>query len=96
MSTATNECDKIVEHVTSWLLITSIPFILVTLSSALVLLLIYFQIKTIKKLCDDLMANTHWLSRTAVRVGLSSTAKKALMDYARQKPEFAKLVQNPQ
>ncbi|VDM56163.1 unnamed protein product [Angiostrongylus costaricensis] len=51
-----------------------------------------FQVKQVKQQCDNLTSSTHWLSRTAVRVGIGPSAKKALVEYAKGKPEFSKLM----
>uniref|UniRef100_A0A915ETT7 Uncharacterized protein n=1 Tax=Ditylenchus dipsaci TaxID=166011 RepID=A0A915ETT7_9BILA len=37
------------------------------------------------------LSTTHWLMRTAVRVGLGPKAKRALLAYARSKPELQRL-----
>uniref|UniRef100_A0A1I7W9N5 Secreted protein n=1 Tax=Heterorhabditis bacteriophora TaxID=37862 RepID=A0A1I7W9N5_HETBA len=50
------------------------------------------QMKEAKNMCDKVTASAHLLSRTAIRVGVGPSAKKALMDYAKGKPEFAKLM----
>jgi hypothetical protein len=43
---------------------------------------------------DILFSTTH-LSRSTVRVGIGPSARKALLEHAKTKPELAKLVATP-
>ncbi|KAK5985153.1 hypothetical protein GCK32_011722 [Trichostrongylus colubriformis] len=73
---------------------TTLP-ILINFGTMSVIAFTIYQVKQVKQLCDNLTSSTHWLSRTAVRIGIGPSAKKALIEYAKGKPEFAKLMTAP-
>ncbi|KHJ98108.1 hypothetical protein OESDEN_01918 [Oesophagostomum dentatum] len=69
--------------------------IVINFATMFVIALTIYQVKQVKPLCDNITSSTHSLSKTAVKVGIGPTAKKALVDYAKGKPEFAKLMATP-
>ncbi|VDM83517.1 unnamed protein product [Strongylus vulgaris] len=83
------------EGLSLWLVMATTLPIIINFGTMFVLAFTIYQVKQVKPLCDNLTSSTHWLSRTAVRVGIGPTAKKALVDYAKGKPEFSKLMAFP-
>ncbi|KAK6743619.1 hypothetical protein RB195_010729 [Necator americanus] len=90
-----NSCLKVYEGLSLWLVMATTLPIIINFGTMFVIALTIYQVKQVKPLCDNLTSSTHWLSRTAVRVGIGPTAKKALVDYAKGKSEFAKLMATP-
>ncbi|CAD6199780.1 unnamed protein product [Caenorhabditis auriculariae] len=85
-------CTEAVHAMAMWVAMTSTLPIVLNLATLVVLALTVWQVKKVKKLCEGITSSTHWLSRSSVRVGIGSSAKRALNEYARGRPEFALLV----
>nr|CDJ91245.1 Hypothetical protein CBG00488 [Haemonchus contortus] len=85
-------CRAASEDTTLWLVMTTTLPILINFGTMFILAFTIYKVKQVKQLSDTLTSSTHWLSRTAVRIGIGPSAKKALVEYAKGKPEFAKLM----
>ncbi|WKY02363.1 hypothetical protein Q1695_015981 [Nippostrongylus brasiliensis] len=86
---------KVYEGLSLWLVMATTLPLLINFGTMFVIAFTIFEVKQVKHLSDNLTSSTHWLSRTAVRIGIGPSAKKALVDYAKGKPEFAKLMTAP-
>uniref|UniRef100_A0A915EL95 Uncharacterized protein n=1 Tax=Ditylenchus dipsaci TaxID=166011 RepID=A0A915EL95_9BILA len=86
-----SECDELKPWLYALIIVPSIfnVFSLVLLIISVVL------IRRLRTVADTIKSTTHWLMRTAVRVGLGPKAKRALLAYARSKPELQRLVVQP-
>ncbi|KAI1710332.1 ABC transporter domain-containing protein [Ditylenchus destructor] len=99
--TATTDCtckdeyEDIGHNTQAWLLLLLIVPLLINIVSLTLLVLSMVLIRRLRAVADNIKSSTHWLMRTAVRVGLGPNAKRALMEYARTKPELQRLVQVP-
>ncbi|KAI1707699.1 hypothetical protein DdX_12254 [Ditylenchus destructor] len=87
--------DAVGENTRAWLLLLLVVPSLLNIVSLILLVLSMVLIRRLRAVADNIKSSTHWLMRTAVRVGLGPNAKRALMEYARTKPELQRLVQVP-
>uniref|UniRef100_A0AC34FGS6 Uncharacterized protein n=1 Tax=Panagrolaimus sp. ES5 TaxID=591445 RepID=A0AC34FGS6_9BILA len=86
------ECEKTAGTATSWLVVLMVIPSLLNVASVILLIFSMVLIRRLKSVVEAIASSTHWLTRTAIRVGLGPTAKKALIEYAKGKPEFKRLL----
>ncbi|KAI6175981.1 hypothetical protein M3Y97_00749300 [Aphelenchoides bicaudatus] len=85
-------CEQASRDLKSWMILGIILSSVLNTIIIGLFIWVFFMIKSFRSISDEIVSSTHWLSRTTVRVGLGPTAKKALLDYAKTKPELQKLV----
>uniref|UniRef100_A0A1I7ZP77 Transmembrane protein n=1 Tax=Steinernema glaseri TaxID=37863 RepID=A0A1I7ZP77_9BILA len=88
-------CQKAAESTQAWLLLMIVVPAFVNLVSIVLIVLTIVHVRRLKRITEAIASSTHWLTRTAVRVGIGPTAKKALLEYAKSKPGLEKLVKVP-
>lgn len=89
-----NFCLETAYGLDKWLLLL---IIVPSIINVILLILLGVSIYLIRKLhsvSENISASSHWLMRTAVRVGLGSKAKHALLEYAKTKPNLVHLVED--
>lgn len=86
------DCVSTSSSVKSWILVLLLIPTVLNIASICLLVFAMTLITKLKTVVEAISSSTHWLTRTAIRVGLGPTAKKALIEYAKSKPEFKKLV----
>uniref|UniRef100_A0AC34RPF7 Uncharacterized protein n=1 Tax=Panagrolaimus sp. JU765 TaxID=591449 RepID=A0AC34RPF7_9BILA len=85
-------CEEAATAVQTWLVVLIVVPTILNLCSVGLLVFSMILIGRLKGVVEAISSSTHWLTRTAIRVGLGPTAKKALIEYAKTKPEFKKLL----
>ncbi|KAK0419358.1 hypothetical protein QR680_014104 [Steinernema hermaphroditum] len=93
-SAALETCQKAAESTQAWLVLMIAVPAFVNLVSVVLIVLTIVHVRRLKRVTEAISSSTHWLTRTAVRVGIGPSAKKALLEYASKKPNLAKLVQH--
>ncbi|TKR65422.1 hypothetical protein L596_025827 [Steinernema carpocapsae] len=92
---ASGTCEAAAEATKAWLIVMLVVPAIINLVSVALIVLTIVHVRRLKRITEAITSSTHWLTRTAVRVGIGPSAKKALLEYAKQKPELSKLVQVP-
>ncbi|KAI6234889.1 hypothetical protein M3Y99_00740000 [Aphelenchoides fujianensis] len=85
-------CREASDELRFWIVLTATVPAVINFMVTVTLVWAFFVIRSFRKTSEELISSTQWLSKTAVRVGIGPTAKKALLDYARTRPELQKLV----
>jgi hypothetical protein len=93
-ATEADECEKKVQTTQLWLILLIVVPTVLNLVSALLVGLTIWQVRRLKETSATITSGVHWLTRTAVRVGIGPSAKKALMQCARKHFELVKLVED--
>ncbi|EGT53621.1 hypothetical protein CAEBREN_31043 [Caenorhabditis brenneri] len=76
----------------TWVVLLSIVPITFSLITVVLLCASLLKVKKMVGICDGISASAHWLSRTAVRVGIGETARMTIQEYAATKPELKRLL----
>lgn len=92
---AHSQCTEAAQALEGWLLLLMIVPSVINMISIALLIVSMYMVRRLHSVAENISASTHWLMRTAVRVGIGPKAKRALMEYARTKPNLAHLVQLP-
>uniref|UniRef100_A0AC35GT30 Uncharacterized protein n=1 Tax=Panagrolaimus sp. PS1159 TaxID=55785 RepID=A0AC35GT30_9BILA len=85
-------CADTAKKAQAWLIVLMVIPSLLNIVSVILLIFSMILIRRLKSVVEAIASSTHWLTRTAIRVGLGPTAKKALIEYAKGKPEFKRLL----
>ncbi|CAD5232542.1 unnamed protein product [Bursaphelenchus xylophilus] len=87
-------CAEAYSEITVWTsIMLGIPLAMNMITCVLYFYL-FFMFLSLKRTGEHVHSCTMWLGRSAVRVGLGPSAKKALLKFAKEKPELASLTQN--
>uniref|UniRef100_A0A7E4VNL2 Transmembrane protein n=1 Tax=Panagrellus redivivus TaxID=6233 RepID=A0A7E4VNL2_PANRE len=89
---ATVSCAYSAGSVRVWVICLMVVPSMLNLASIALLIFSIILVRRLKSVVEAISSSTHWLTRTAIRVGLGPTAKKALIEYAKGKPELKKLL----
>ncbi|NP_001370989.1 G_PROTEIN_RECEP_F1_2 domain-containing protein [Caenorhabditis elegans] len=85
-------CAEKFEQMSSWIVLISIVPITFSFITVILLCSSLLKVKKMRGICDGIHSNAHWLSRTAVRVGIGATARVTINEYASTKPELKRLL----
>ncbi|CAJ0586523.1 unnamed protein product, partial [Mesorhabditis spiculigera] len=86
------DCKMAEAELMTWLVLASVIPLIINLTTFVLTILTILQLRKMKNITESITSSTHWLSRSAIRVGIGATAKKALLDYARTKEELKMLI----
>ncbi|EFO83596.1 hypothetical protein GCK72_010842 [Caenorhabditis remanei] len=86
------DCAEAYDKMSTWVVLLSIVPITFSLITVVLLCASLLKVKKMIGICDGISASAHWLSRTAVRVGIGETARMTIQEYAATKPELKRLL----
>ncbi|KAI6195096.1 hypothetical protein M3Y96_01194700 [Aphelenchoides besseyi] len=86
------DCRTASDELRYWIVLTMVIPAAINLIVTCLLIWTFVMIRSFRQTSDEIISSTQWLSKTAVRVGIGPSAKKALLEYARTKPELQKLI----
>ncbi|CAL2035574.1 unnamed protein product [Caenorhabditis brenneri] len=86
------DCAAEYDKMSTWVVLLSIVPITFSLITVVLLCASLLKVKKMVGICDGISASAHWLSRTAVRVGIGETARMTIQEYAATKPELKRLL----
>ncbi|EFO25668.1 hypothetical protein LOAG_02820 [Loa loa] len=78
-------CLEAAERYYFWLLVLLILPAVISCFSLAILFATIIHVRRLKSVTEAVTSSTHWLARTASRVGLGISAHNAIMEYARKK-----------
>uniref|UniRef100_A0A8R1E5K9 N(6)-L-threonylcarbamoyladenine synthase n=1 Tax=Caenorhabditis japonica TaxID=281687 RepID=A0A8R1E5K9_CAEJA len=84
--------DQEFDKMSTRVVIISVVPIAFSLITLLLLCSSMLKVKKMISICDEISSSAHWLSRTAVRVGIGETARSTIAEYAHTKPELHRLL----
>lgn len=86
------DCAQEYAQMGTWVALLAIVPITFTLITIILLCSSMLKVKKMIGICDGISSSSHWLSRTAVRVGVGETARLTIQEYAGTKPELKRLL----
>ncbi|CAG9532820.1 unnamed protein product [Cercopithifilaria johnstoni] len=78
-------CIEAAERYYFWIFVILILPAIINFASLALSLVTIFHVRRLKSVTEAVTSSTHWLARTANRVGFGITARNALMEYAKKK-----------
>uniref|UniRef100_A0AAF5PPE3 Uncharacterized protein n=1 Tax=Wuchereria bancrofti TaxID=6293 RepID=A0AAF5PPE3_WUCBA len=86
-------CVEAADRYYFWMLVLLILPAVISCCSLAISFITIIHVRRLKSVTEAITSSTHWLARTANRIGLGISAQKALMEYARKK-NLLKLIPN--
>ncbi|VDM19748.1 unnamed protein product [Wuchereria bancrofti] len=92
-TTQLRSCVEAADRYYFWMLVLLILPAVISCCSLAISFITIIHVRRLKSVTEAITSSTHWLARTANRIGLGISAQKALMEYARKK-NLLKLIPN--
>lgn len=89
-------CTEAADRYYHWVVILLVVPVIINCCSLALLITTIIHVRQLKSVTEAITSSTHWLARTATRVGLGMTVQKALMEYARRKNLIKLIPRNEQ
>ncbi|KHN86814.1 putative tRNA threonylcarbamoyladenosine biosynthesis protein osgep [Toxocara canis] len=78
-------CREAAKKLRIWVILLAVAPFVINLCTVAVVICTVVHVKRLKSVTEAITSSTHWLTRTATRVGLGPSAHRSLFEYARSK-----------